>query len=60
MLQIWKAVSIRGSKITAVLAIMYWIDWAAVQYRHCWVWFRPFKEQNPLYRHDDNAEDFNV
>jgi hypothetical protein len=60
MLQIWKVVFIRGSKITTVLAVLYWIDWAAVQYCHCWVWFRPFTERTPLCRHGDNAEDFNV
>ena len=60
MLQIWKVVFIRDSKITTVLAIMYWIDWAAVQYCHCWVWFRPFMEETPVCRHGDGAEDFNV
>jgi len=41
MLQIWKVVFIRGSKITIVMALLYWIDWAAVQYCHCWVYFKP-------------------
>lgn len=23
------------------MAILYWLDWAAVQYCHCWIYFRP-------------------
>jgi hypothetical protein len=41
MLQIWKVVFIRGLKITTVMAILYWMDWATVQYCHCWVYFTP-------------------
>ncbi|PMD15351.1 hypothetical protein NA56DRAFT_710021 [Hyaloscypha hepaticicola] len=35
MLQIWKVIFISGSWFTTTMAILYWLDWAAVQYCHC-------------------------
>jgi hypothetical protein len=45
MLQFLKAMIIHGSTITTVMAAMYWIDWAMVQYCHCWVYFRPITNE---------------
>ncbi len=50
-LQLWKVVFIRGSKITTVLAVMCWFDWAVVQYCHCWVWFTPLTTVPPRCKH---------
>jgi hypothetical protein len=55
MLQILKVVFIRGSWVTTAMAIMIWLDWAAVQYCQLWIWFYPDKEEvvwRPLYRQD--------
>lgn len=51
MLQIIKVVFIRWSTLTTVLAVIYWLDWAAVQYCHCCAWFRPIMHQHPRCNH---------
>jgi hypothetical protein len=45
MLQIWKVIFIRGSTLTSSIAVLYWIDWAVVQYCHCLVYFSPFTNE---------------
>jgi len=60
MLQIWKVVFIRGSKITTVMVIMYWIDWAAVQYCHCWVWLKPLSGGPPACKESVHRGWFNA
>jgi hypothetical protein len=44
MLQVVKLMFIRGSTFTTTLAVLYWVDWATVQYCQCWVWFAPFTD----------------
>jgi hypothetical protein len=45
MLQIWRLVFIRGSWFTTTMAVLYWVDWATVQYYHCWIYCRPTTEE---------------
>jgi hypothetical protein len=56
MLQIWKVIFIRGSGLTTVLAALYWLDWAVVQYCHCWVCVAPLTEEGPICRHTATTE----
>jgi hypothetical protein len=51
MLQLGKVIFIRGSWFTTTKAILYWLDWATVQYFHCWVYFRPVTEEKPHCQH---------
>jgi len=46
-------VFIRGSKITTVMAVLYWIDWATVQYCHCWVYFAPITKGKSKCEHKE-------
>jgi hypothetical protein len=52
MLQIWKVFFIRDSWLTKTMALLFWIDWAVVQYCHCWVWLAPLVEERPQCQHD--------
>jgi hypothetical protein len=45
ILQIWRLVFIRGSRFTTTMAVLYWVDWATVQYCHCWIYFRHTTEE---------------
>lgn len=55
MLQILKVIFIRGSWVTTAMAIMIWLDWAAIQYCHIWIWFYHDQEEavwRPLHGQD--------
>lgn len=55
VLQIWKVIFIRGSRITSVMATFYWLNWAVVQYCHCWVWFAPITREGAACYHPQNT-----
>lgn len=51
MLQIFKVVFITGAPLTTAMAVMYWLDWATIQYCQCWVWWSPAASEKPRCRH---------
>jgi len=59
MLQVGKVVFIRGSILTTSIAVLYWIEWAMVQYCHCLVYFSPFTSEKSKCEHtvQDNDAD---
>jgi hypothetical protein len=57
MLQIWKVLFIRGSILTTSIAVLYWIDWAVVQYCHCLVYFSPFTKEISKCKHTTQHND---
>lgn len=37
-----------------MMALLYWVDWAMVQYCHCWVWFAPVTRVGAACYHPSN------